>query len=573
MTQTSGATTINGGEAVVHALVRSGVDLALGIVGSSIIEVFNLLPKAGIRYIGTRHEQVATLMADGYARVSRRPAVVLTQNGGGVTNSVTGAANALKAHSPMVIIAGTPSTSELDKDTFQEVDQLGVMRPVTKWAARVPRADRLHEYVMRAVHLAATPPMGPTYVEIARDLLYESCELDIGRERDHALYAACAPDPDGVAAALELVAKASAPVLLAGSGVVWAQAQQELCQLAAATHMPIVSSYYHGDVVPSDDPWYLGALGRQGAKSAIAAMAQADAVLAIGTKLDPFSFLPHYGLTYGPETKHVAHVDIDGSRLGSNYEVDVAVVSDARQFVRASLANVSQFSFQSTWDLSAVAGLRASWREERQALIDAAVERDGTLPNLAVWQELAGMLPEDAVYVTDIGGTPSYAYNMLDRIAHFQLVTPGYLGSLGFASSAAMGASLAGDREVVAFLGDGSLTMMANSLITAVEYGTDVLLIVFDNGCWGAEWRNQEQFNNAEFVGSELDNPDLARLGAACGWRTATATTLEEVRAAVQAALVRDGTPRMVVIKVDKFSLPGAARTDVLKVAQRGRYR
>ena len=196
---------MNGGEAVVATLRDEGITHVFGIVASSILEIFNLLPLAGLEYIGVRHEQVAAHMADGYARILRRPAVCLVQNGGGVTNLATGLGTALKAHSPVVAISGTPGTRELDSDAFQEIDQLTVMRPVTKWSARVPRSDRIAEYVRRAVSIARTPPMGPTFVEIPRNFLYEMNEVARLRPSEHAADGPVPPNQ----ASLDVIAKAA----------------------------------------------------------------------------------------------------------------------------------------------------------------------------------------------------------------------------------------------------------------------------------------------------------------------------------------------------------------------------
>lgn len=559
---------MNGGEAVVEVLKREKVTQAFGIVGSSILEVFDLLPRAGISYIGVRHEQWAAHMADAFTRVSRTPSICIVQNGAGVTNLVTGFGTAMLAHSPIVGLGGAPLSSQLGIDTYQEIDHVAVMEPVTKWCARVNRPDRIPEFLRRAVREACTPPMGPTFLDIPRDYLYEVIDVemrDLGHDR---VSTRVCPDESVLEEVLRLIGQSKRPILLVGGGVVWGSAADAVCRLADTMSAPICTSYGHNDAVPNSFRLYLGSLGRGGSKAAMRALAEADLILAVGTRMDPFTFLPYYGFSYFPTDAPVVQVDVDGTHIGRTVPITLGLVCDARGFVDALLHRLRAEKSRPQW-LDRCVEWKGQWLSE----LEGAVNNQASPAQLeAIYAALNAVMKQGTIVTADIGSTPSYVYSMLNFELPGTLITPLRLGGVGFSIPAALGSKLARpDMPVVALLGDGAFTMEISSLITAVEYGINIVAIVFDNSAWGAEKANQQHFYERRYVGTNLSNPDLLALAKALG---ADAYSVSSVRDFVD---VFQGTgsaerPTVIHVSVDPERFPLPARRDALRVATRKIY-
>lgn len=567
---------MNGGEAVVESLRAVGVRHVFGIVGSSVLEVFDLLPQAELTYIGVRHEQTAGHMADAYARASGRPAVCLVQNGAGLTNLVTAVATAYRARSPMIVITGSPTSKQLFTDAYQEIDHVHIMRPITKWSHLVNRADRIAEALQQAYREALTPPYGPTLVDIPRDFLYELVDARIEQPSQFMATGGCAPNPADIARVVDLLTEATAPVILTGGGVTWSGASEEVSALADRLAAPICTTYGHNDAVPNSSPWYVGALGRGGSKAAMEAFRRADVVLAIGTRMDPFTFLPYYGEPYFPQAAVIIQVDNDPRRIGKHYPVTLGTVADAKQWTQALLAEYASrgTGTSSATTLEQVAQWKTAWQHELAE--NSQWDGQRALSMEAAYAALAEVLPAHAVRTVDIGSSPSFAYSMLNYSEPRTLLPPLGLGGVGFSLPAALGAKLARpDQPVVALMGDGAFSMAFPALFTAVEHGIPITAIVFDNGAWGAEKANQQYFYEAHYVGTNLKSPDLVALAATVGARATTAETPDAIRRAAAAALddQQAGATTVIRIPVDPERFPLPARRDALKKPERRIYR
>ncbi len=562
---------LNGGEQVVEQLAQAGIRHAFGIVGSSILEVFDLLPQSSMTYLGVRHEQVAGHMADAYARVSRTPAVCLVQNGAGLTNLVTGVATAYRARSPMIVISGSPTSTQLFTDTYQEIDHVHIMQPITKWSHLVNRTDRIAQAIQQAVRIALTPPFGPTFVDIPRDFLYELADVDI-RPRDLIVAPVRGvPAAEDVQAVRALLERSAFPIILVGGGVAWADAQSPVERLAEILHAPICTTYGHNDAVASDHPWYLGSLGRGGSKAAMEAFRRADVVLALGTRLDPFSFLPYYGEGYFPAEARIVQVNNNGLDIGRTYRIDRGIVADVGQFAQALGVVLRGMTVHSQYTLEQVGAWTSQWREE---LAGNAAWSGGLLTMEAAYQALARVLPADAIRTVDIGSSPSFAYSMLPYAGPVTLIPPLGLGGVGFSLPAALGAKLARpERAVVALMGDGAFSMSIAALFTAVEHRIPVTAVVFDNQAWGAEKANQQYFYDARYVGTNLTTHDLVAVAAAIGVDAVTAETPDSVADALRHALAAPHETHVIRIPVDPERFPLPARRDALKKPVRRLYR
>jgi sulfoacetaldehyde acetyltransferase len=561
---------MNGGEAIVASLKEAGITTTLGIVGSSIIEVFDLLPKAGLRYIGVRHEQVAGHMADAFARVGGSPAACIVQNGAGVTNILTGVATAYRARSPMIVLSGSPTSSQLYKDTYQELNHVAVMAPVTKWSHSVNRADRLPEAIQRAVREALTPPYGPTFVDVPRDYLYELFSGEILKREAFMASGVSCPTDDEVDRTVALLRDAEHPVILAGGGIAWsADAGADVAVLAQRLGAPICTTYGHNDAVDNGEAWYVGPLGRGGSKAAMRAFAQADVVLAIGTRMDPFTFLPYYGEGYEPAQARFVQIDNDARRIGQNRPIELGICADAGETVRAILERLGSAAPASAFRIEEIRASVADWRRE----LDENARWDGSVLSMeAAYAALAEVMPTDAIRVLDIGSSPSFSYSMFTYSKPRTLIPPLGLGGVGFALPAALGARLAApDAPVVALLGDGAYSMGFTALFTAYEHSLPFVAIVFDNGAWGAEKANQQHFYDRNYVGTNLKSPDIVSLSKEMGAFSVTATTAAEIKDAFRQALRAD-TFSVVRIPVDPERFPLPARRDALKKPERRIY-
>ncbi len=299
-------------EAFIETLVSRGVTDVFGIVGSAYMDALDLFPAAGIRFIPTVHEQGAAHMADGYSRVSGRHGVCIAQNGPGITNFVTAIAAAYWAHSPVVAITPETGSATMGHGGFQETEQLPIFSKITKYQGHVNRPDRMAEFTARCFDLALSEH-GPTQLNIPRDYFYGEIDVNIPKpvriERG----------PGGeqsLGEAAELLAGARFPVIVAGGGVIFSNGVAQCVELAELLQAPVVNSYLHNDSFPTDHPLWCGPLGFQGSKAGMKLLAQADVVLALGTRLGPFGTLPQYGIEYWPKNAKIIQVDADHRMLG-----------------------------------------------------------------------------------------------------------------------------------------------------------------------------------------------------------------------------------------------------------------
>jgi sulfoacetaldehyde acetyltransferase len=331
-----GKTTMSPSEAFVETLVAQGVKDVFGIVGSAYMDALDLFPAAGIRFIPVAHEQGAAHAADGYARVSGNPGVCIGQNGPGVTNFVTAVAAAYWAHTPMVMITPETGTMSLGLGGFQETEQLPIFSKITKFQAHVNNNKRMAELTSRAFDRAILE-MGPTQLNIPRDLFYGTIECEIptpiriGRG---------AGDEAALDLAAEMLAGAKFPMIMAGGGVINAGAFEETKALAELLHAPVCNSYLHNDSFPASHPLWTGPLGYHGSKAAMNLMAKADVVLALGSRLGPFGTLPQYGMDYWPKNAKIIQIDADAKVLGLVKPIGVGICGDAKAAAAAIVARL-----------------------------------------------------------------------------------------------------------------------------------------------------------------------------------------------------------------------------------------
>ncbi|MFZ5587980.1 MAG: sulfoacetaldehyde acetyltransferase [Thermodesulfobacteriota bacterium] len=551
-------------EALVETLVVEGVDTVFGIVGSAFMDALDLFPAAGIRFVSVAHEQAAAHAADGLARVSGRPQACIAQNGPGAANFVSAVTAAYWAHSPVVAI--TPETGSLGIGTggFQELDQMPWFAACTKYQVRVNDPRRMAELARRCFYIAKAEN-GPTQLNIPRDYFYGEIEADIYPSRKLKL----GPGPeDDLKQAAQLLAQARRPVILAGGGVVMADALAQAAALAEHVGAPVANSYLHNDSFPQNHPLYLGPIGYCGSKAAMRVLAKADLVLALGCRLGPFGTLPQYDLEYWPKNAKVIQVDADARVLGLSKRVDLAVAADAGEFA-ARVLNLLRAVMPAPKPQEAiraeVAAERAAWRAE----LDQWAARPSRLMHpRACLRALAQAVPANAIVTTDVGNTCSMCNSYFGFNEGRRYLAPLSWGNCGIAYGLALGAKAGRpDRPVFALQGDGAYGISGLSeVMTAVREDLPVIAVVFNNNQWGAEKKNQIDYYANRFVGANLANPSFAKLAQDMGALGFTVERPQDVAEAVNAALA-SGRPAVIDAIIDGAAevLAEPFRRDALK--------
>ena len=554
-------------EALVETMAAEGVKAVFGIVGSAFMDALDLFPDAGIRFISVAHEQAACHAADGLARVTGRPQACIGQNGPGAANFVSALTAAYWAHSPVVAI--TPETGSLGMGTggFQEIDQMPMFQAQTVYQVRVNAAQRMAELARRSFYMAKTHS-GPTQLNIPRDYFYGSCEDEIYPTLT--VSNGCGSLP-ALEQAARLLADAKNPVIVAGGGVSQAGALQETKALAEYLTAPVVNSYLHNDTFPAGHPLAMGPIGYCGSKAAMRCIAKADVVLALGCRLGPFGTLPQYDIDYWPADAKIIQVDVNPSVLGLSKKVDVASLADAKEYAAELLQRIRGIDpdrAPALARLSAAEQQRQAWTDELQGW--HADARELMHPRRFLW-ELSRAAPAGSIVATDIGNNSSMANSYFQFNDVRQHISALSWGNCGFAMGAAIGAQIGcPDKTVFAFQGDGAWGIGGlTEVMTAVREEIPVIAVVANNHEWGAEKKNQIDYYDNRFVGTNLPtNPNYAQIAEDMGALGFRVERHEDV-ADVVAEAVASGKPCVIdaVIEGGERVLAEPFRRDALKPA------
>lgn len=547
------------GEAVIEMLKQEGVTHIFGIVGSSFLDILDpLYDRTDMQFIGTRHEQGAALMCDGFSRISGKPSVCLVTNGPGVVNLSYGIASAFVSHAPVVVLAPSASREHQNRASTQEFDQVSLFRPITKASFQINTVERLPDALRHAFRVATSGKMGPVLVDIPRDLMPGAeIDVDVMPPENYRSGQTRAPgDPSLVEKAARVLLGAQRPVILAGGGIQWSNAAEEVTQLAELTGAAIVTSYGRADAVPSDHPHFLGHLGRMGAPEAIEAIRQADVILAAGTRLaQSTTFYDHRFIPAGAQ---IIQIEIDPVEIGRNYPVTVGVEGDAKAVLQSMLRQVRDAEPRPNAQWVAEIG---DWVARRKARLDG----EGRLSSLPmkpqrVYAELRKVMPRDAIIAFDAGLAPNFSQDRLNFYHPRSLISPLELGGLGFSFPASLGAKFAApDRPVVNFNGDGGFLFNVQEFATAVQYDLKVVSVVMNNNCWGSEKAYQRYAFNQRYVGADIKNPQFDKLAEAFGGTGIFVERPQDVGDALLKALDAPG-PSIIEIATDPDEMPRPAR-------------
>jgi sulfoacetaldehyde acetyltransferase len=535
-------------EAFVETMVANGVTDIFGIMGSAFMDAMDIFAPAGIRLIPVVHEQGAAHMADGYARVSGRHGVVIGQNGPGISNCVTAIAAAYWAHSPVVIVTPETGTMGMGLGGFQEANQLPMFQEFTKYQGHVNNPKRMAEYTARCFDRAISE-MGPTQLNIPRDYFYGElqCEIPTPMRVDRG-----AGGETSLNEAVELLRTAKFPVILSGGGVVMGNAVAECQALAERLGAPVVNGYLRNDSFPASHPLWCGPLGYQGSKAAMKLIAQADVVLALGSRLGPFGTLPQHGMDYWPKDAKIIQVEADHTNLGLVKKISVGICGDAKAVAKALSQRLSgavlTCDATKTERAGKIAAEKAAWEKglsdwthERDSfsldMIEEAKKESGNwLSPRQVLRELEKAMPPRAMVSTDIGNINAVANSYLRFDEPRSFFAPMSFGNCGYSLPTMIGAKLAAmDRPAIAYAGDGAWGM--REIMTAVRHQIPVTGVVFHNRQWGAEKKNQVDFYNRRFVAGELESESFAAIARAMGAEGITVDQLDQVGPALKKAI------------------------------------
>ena len=532
-------------EAFVETLRVQGVKVAFGIVGSAFMPGLDVFEAGGIRFVDVAHEQGAAHMADGYTRASGEVAVCIAQNGPGITNFVTAVAAAYWNHTPMVVITPETGTTTQGLGGFQETRQLPYFEEITCHQETLSHPARMVEALSRCFQ-RARQHSAPVQFNVPRDMFCQIIDVEIpepimpGRQMG---------DQDTVEAAAAMLAQAKFPVIIAGAGVVLSDAIDECRQLAERLGAPVANSYLHNDSFPASHPLAVGPLGYQGWESAMQLVKQADVILALGTRLNPFSTLPQHSIEYWTGQAKIIQVDSNPDMLGLAKRIDYAVCGDARAVAGQLLAALGDHDCgdAGTQRKNQVSTLKSAWLQ-KLAGWDHEDDDEGSSWNqrakddepdkLAPRQVLRAIqdgLPRDAMVSTDIGNICAMANSYLPFEEPRSFFAPGMFGNCGYAFPSIMGAKMARpDRAAVALVGDGAFGISMNELPTCSRMKIPVTIVVFRNGQWGAEKKNDILWYDERFVGTELgDDFSFADVAKAFGLEGVRVGTMDDLTKAI----------------------------------------
>ena len=556
-------------EALVETMVTEGVETVFGIVGSAFMDALDLFPAAGIRFVSVAHEQAAAHAADGLARVTGRPQACIAQNGPGAANFVSAITAAYWAHSPVVAITPEAGSMGIGTGGFQELDQMAWFREQTAWQVRVNRPERMAELARRAFYMARLES-APTQLNIPRDYFYGELTDEIYRAHD---ISRGPGSRKAIQDAARLLANAKYPVIIAGGGVSQGDALSETKALAEFLQAPVVNSYLHNDSFPANHPLGAGPIGYCGSKAAMRLLAKADVVLALGSRLGPFGTLPQYDMDYWPAGAKIIQVDVNPRVLGLSKKVDVASAADVREYAAELLEALRAETDGPVRADSRAEEIRTEKKKWADELASWSTSTEKPMHPRAFLRELSAAMPEGSIVATDIGNNSSMCNAYFTFSGIRQHISALSWGNCGFAFGAAMGAKIGRpDKPVFAFQGDGAWGISGLAeVMTAVREEIPVIAVVANNYEWGAEKKNQIDYYDNRFVGSNLhENPDFAELARNMGANGYTVDAPDQVGDVVAEA-VASGKPCVInaLIQGGENVLAEPFRRDALKAPVR----
>ena len=534
-------------EAFVKVLQMHGIEHAFGIIGSAFMPISDIFPDAGITFWDVAHETNGGLIADGYTRSTGKMSMVIAQNGPGITGLVTPIKTAYWNHTPLLLVTPQAANKTMGQGGFQEVEQMNLFKDMVCYQEEVRDPSRMAEVLNRVIEKAIRGS-APAQINVPRDYWTQVIDIElppiVRLERQGG-------GSEAIDKAAKLLSNAKFPVILSGAGVVIGGAIDDCVKLAEKLDSPVCSGYQHNDSFPGSHPLAVGPLGYNGSKAAMELISKADVVLALGTRLNPFSTLPGYGIDYWPKNASIIQVDMNPDRIGLTKKVTVGISGDAKlvatQILEKLSSNAGDTDREKRKDL--IHQTKSAWLQKLSSL-DHEDDDEGTVWNKEArerdkdrmsprqaWRAIQAGMPEDVIISSDIGNNCAIgnAYPTFEKPRKY--LAPGLFGPCGYGFPSILGAKIGcPDTPVIGFAGDGAFGISMNEMSScAREEWPAITMVIFRNYQWGAEKRNTTLWFDNNFVGTELD-PELsyAKVADACGLKGVTVKTMDETTTAIK---------------------------------------
>ena len=534
-------------EAFIKVLQMHGIEHAFGIIGSAFMPISDLFPKAGITFWDVAHESNGGLIADGYTRATGKMSMVIAQNGPGITGLVTPIKTTYWNHTPLLLVTPQAANKTIGQGGFQEVEQMNLFKDMVCYQEEVRDPSRVAEVLNRVIEKAIRGS-APAQINVPRDYWTQVINIELPSivrfERQGG-------GKDSIDRAAKLLSESKFPVILSGAGVVIGDAIDDCKKLAEKLDAPVCSGYQHNDSFPGSHPLAAGPLGYNGSKAAMQLISKADVVLALGTRLNPFSTLPGYGIDYWPKNATIIQVDMNPDRIGLTKKVTVGICGDAKLVSQQLLTKLSKTAgnngreerknlihqTKSAW-LQTLTGLDHEEDDPGTVWNKEARERDkDRMSPRQAWRAIQAAIPEDVIISSDIGNNCAIgnAYPTFEKGRKY--LAPGLFGPCGYGFPSILGAKIGcPDTPVIGFAGDGAFGISMNEMSScARKEWPAITMVIFRNYQWGAEKRNSILWFDDNFVGTELD-PELsyAKVANACGLKGVTVKTTDETTKAIK---------------------------------------
>ena len=567
-------------EAFVKVLQMHGIEHAFGIIGSAMMPISDLFPQAGITFWDAAHECNAGMMADGFTRSTGKMSMMVAQNGPGITNFVTPVKTAYWNHTPLLLVTPQAANKTIGQGGFQEVEQMALFKDMVAYQEEVRDPARIAETLNRVI-LQAKRASAPAQINVPRDFWTQVIDIELPAIVE---FERPTGGEDAIEAAAKMLSEAEFPVMLNGAGVVIGGAIGESMKLAERLDAPVCCGYQHNDAFPGSHPLFAGPLGYNGSKAGMELIAKADVVLALGTRLNPFSTLPGYGIDYWPKNAKIIQVDINPDRIGLTKPVTVGIVGDAKKVAASLLEKLGPNAGDTgrATRKEVIATTKSAWAQELTSM-DHEDDDPGTTwnerartrepkkmsPRMA-WRAIQSALPKEAIISSDIGNNCAIgnAYPTFEEGRKY--LAPGLFGPCGYGLPSIMGAKIGRpDLPVVGFAGDGAFGISMNEM-SAVGRNEwpPITMIIFRNYQWGAEKRNTTLWFDDNFVGTELDdNVSYAGIAKACGLEGVAVFGMDELTDALNAAIdaqMKDGKTTFIEVMLNQ-ELGEPFRRDAMK--------
>ena len=559
---------ISGGQAAVQSLKKEKVKHVFGLIGSATMEMFDALyHEKNIKFIGVRDERTGTHMADGYARASNKPGVIIAgQNGPGATNLVTGVAQAKAAFSPVIAIAGSFSTKDKMEDAFQGLDQQSLFKPITKKTWTVKNSKEIPKVISNAFNVAMTPRRGPVCVNLPRNILSSSNSYNINlSEPSFRNESNLKGNKEKIKKAVSIIKSSKRSVIIVGAGVKYNSKYKEIIDLAELCNMPIVTAAGHGDAIPFNHKLNAGQMGPRGNPVASKLVKEADVILAIGTRLGFNSTF--YSYENINKKAKIIQVELEKKMLGKYFPIAVGIYADAATVTKQLFNEIKKEKIK--LDLK-------EWTdtyliERKKYLKNRDIKNLGKnfpIQPQGLFKQLRKVLPKNSAITLDAGTLCLQATDALEYYDPPSLFTPLDFGLVGFSFACGLGVKIAKPKKtVVSLMGDGGFGMTISELSTAVEYKINTTTLVMNNQSWGAEKAYQKDFFGKRYLGADIKSPSFDKLAELYGAKGFKVKKISEISEAVHEA-IKCNKPSVVDIDVD----PGALysfRIDSFKHRQR----